>query len=136
MLSIFPLLGFSAFETPPAKPKAKTLLYLRAKGIEASGFESSKGFVVRKGSQAVRKEVKSIHRYGLTLRSDLQSKGVLYEKDGTLEFTQDYTFTSPSTAAMVVLARTANGRIEWKLSDGRTLKEIQGEMTTGNDNED
>lgn len=131
MLSIFPLLGLSAFETPPAKPKAKTLLYLRAKGIEATGFESSKGFVVRKGSQAVMDEVKSIHRYGSMLRSDLKSKSVLEDKGGVFEFTQDYTFTSPSTAAMVVLARTANGRIEWKLRDGQTLREMQSEMSSG-----
>jgi hypothetical protein len=34
-------------------------------------------------------------------------------------------FSSPSTAAAVVLGRSANGRVEWKAADGRTLKEIQ-----------
>jgi len=38
---------------------------------------------------------------------------------------QDYVFTSPSTAAAVVLGRSANGRIEWKDARGRTLKELQ-----------
>lgn len=41
------------------------------------------------------------------------------------QFTQDYSFSSPSTAAAVVLGRSANGRIEWKAADGRTLKELQ-----------
>ncbi|MGB6649164.1 MAG: DUF4357 domain-containing protein, partial [Bacteroidota bacterium] len=41
------------------------------------------------------------------------------------EITQDYTFASPSTAAGVMLGRSANGRIEWKTADGKTLKSIQ-----------
>jgi Domain of unknown function (DUF4357) len=44
---------------------------------------------------------------------------------GLYEFSQDYSFSSPSTAAAVVLGRSANGRVEWKAVDGRTLKEIQ-----------
>jgi hypothetical protein len=44
---------------------------------------------------------------------------------GLYQFTQDYSFSAPSTAAAVVLGRSANGRIEWKAADGRTLKEIQ-----------
>ncbi|MFM6992603.1 MAG: DUF4357 domain-containing protein [Rhodoferax sp.] len=44
---------------------------------------------------------------------------------GLIQFTQHYTFSAPSTAATVVLGRSANGRVEWKASDGRTLKEIQ-----------
>lgn len=40
-------------------------------------------------------------------------------------FSQDYAFSSPSTAAAVLLGRSANGRIEWKDAQGRTLKELQ-----------
>ena len=42
-------------------------------------------------------------------------------------FTQDYTFSSPSTVASVVLGRSANGRLEWKDAQGRALKMLQGE---------
>jgi hypothetical protein len=42
---------------------------------------------------------------------------------------EDYTFSSPSLAAAVLLARSANGRIEWKDDQGRTLKEIQEEAS-------
>jgi hypothetical protein len=38
---------------------------------------------------------------------------------------QDYLFDSPSTAAGVLLGRSANGRIEWKNEQGQTLKSIQ-----------
>ena len=37
----------------------------------------------------------------------------------------DYTFNSPSTAAGVMLGRSANGRVEWKDATGRTLKDLQ-----------
>jgi hypothetical protein len=33
--------------------------------------------------------------------------------------------TLVSTAAAVVLGRSANGRVEWKDAKGRTLKELQ-----------
>jgi hypothetical protein len=40
-------------------------------------------------------------------------------------FAQDYVFASPSTAAGVVQGRSANGRVDWKTKDGRTLRDIQ-----------
>ena len=59
------------------------------------------------------------------LRQELISKGVLVMQAGLYQFTQDYTFSSPSTAASVLLGRSANGRVEWKGEDGRTLNELQ-----------
>ena len=47
------------------------------------------------------------------------------EEEGKYILTQDYTFSSPSAAAAIFLARNANGRTEWKDSSGKTLKEIQ-----------
>ena len=59
------------------------------------------------------------------LRQEVSGDGVLGLRGGLYQFTQDYSFSSPSTAAAVVLGRSANGRIEWKAADGRTLKELQ-----------
>jgi hypothetical protein len=59
------------------------------------------------------------------LRQELIANGVLALVDGLYRFTQDYSFSSPSTAAAVVLGRSANGRIEWKDGQGRTLKALQ-----------
>lgn len=42
-----------------------------------------------------------------------------------LTLTQDYEFSSPSQAAAMLLARSANGRTEWKDAKGVTLKEHQ-----------
>jgi len=38
---------------------------------------------------------------------------------------QDYEFKSPSQAAALLLARSANGRLEWKDAAWITLKEHQ-----------
>jgi hypothetical protein len=72
-----------------------------------------------------RLEVASIHAYISEARSGLIENGVLRLDGKHYVFTQDYPFASPSTAAGALLGRSANGRIEWKTKDGRTLKVIQ-----------
>jgi len=125
MLKVFPLVGLSIFEKPEQVVEERELLYIKAKGIIAKGYETSSGFVVLKGSESVINEVPSIHDYLTSLRSDLIKKGVLQAKDGHYVFTENYLFSSPSTAAGVVESRNSNGRICWKDSTGKTLKAIQ-----------
>ena len=130
MLGMLPVLGVHAFEQAPKAPAAKAgpVLTCKGKGVQATGYEASQGFVVRAGSQAVADTVPSMaqHVRGMfDLRQELISNGVLAMQGGLYQFTQDYSFSSPSTAAAVVLGCSANGRVEWKAADGRTLKEIQ-----------
>ena len=130
MLGMLPVLGVHAFEQAPKAPAAKAapVLTCKGKGVQATGYEASQGFVVRAGSQAVADTVPSmaLHVRGMyDLRQELVGNGVLGLQGGLYQFTQDYSFSSPSTAAAVVLGRSANGRIEWKAADGRTLKELQ-----------
>ena len=130
MLGMLPVLGVHAFEQAPKAPAAKAgpVLSCKGKGVQATGSEASQGFVVRAGSQAVVDSAPSMaqHVRGMfDLRQELISNGVLVPLGGLFQFTQDYTFSAPSTAAAVVLGRSANGRVEWKALDGRTLKEIQ-----------
>lgn len=63
----------------------------------------------------------------LDMRESFVKRQLLHEKDGVYRLTQDYVFDSPSTAAGVLLGRSANGRIEWKTALGRSLKELQEE---------
>ena len=132
MLQILPLLGISAFEKPAAaKTARKNRFFLNAKGLKAEGYESTSGFVVCEGSQAALEAVPSMktHVRGMyEIREKLISTGVLSPADGSYRFTQDYSFSSPSTAAAVAMGRSANGRIEWKDKSGKTLKAIQGEL--------
>lgn len=122
---IFPVIGLDYFEPTESAGRAKELLVLKARGIEAQGFESPKGFVVVKGSHAARTEAPSTHKYLQNRRAALLSTG-LFKIDGdTLLLAEDYTFDSPSTAAGVMMGRSANGRTAWKTKKGKTLKELQ-----------
>lgn len=128
MLSIFPLLGLTVFEkTAVIRSSTRHEFKIESKGITAKGHETPEGFIVLQGSMAVCDEVPSIHRYIADLRKELQLQGVLVSRGDHLEFTQDYLFNSPSTAAGVVQGRSANGRIDWKDYSGKTLKVFQEE---------
>jgi hypothetical protein len=131
ILLCLPIVGLNVFEKAKVVgPKSRDLI-LKAKGIEARGQEATEGFVVRAGSQAVKQEVPSIHSFLSELRRSLVAQGVLEDAGMVYRLTQDYTFNSPSTAAGVLLGRSANGRVEWKDAQGRTLKEIQESEASG-----
>ena len=125
LLLCLPLVGIGFFEKPKADIRRGRDLYIKAKGIQARGVDGSEGFIVRAGSQAVKEEVPSIISQLSALRQSLLDQGVLEHSGVGFQFAQDYAFSSPSTAAGVVLARSANGRTEWRDTKGRTLKEIQ-----------
>lgn len=93
-----------------------------------TGYESTQGFVVRKGSQAVADVVPSLENNKparLAQRDDLSQRGVVVLDGARYRFTQDYVFSSPSLAATFVLGMSSNGRTKWKDAQGRALKELQ-----------
>jgi hypothetical protein len=130
MLVILPLLGVVAFEAigPPAAEGLE--LRLISRDAQATGADTPDGFVVAQGSLARLEPASSMHTYLGTLRDNLVKEGVLVHDGGRLRFTKSYLFDSPSTAAGVVLGRSANGRIEWKDAAGQTLKAIQEQALT------
>lgn len=126
LLSILPLVGLNAFDRPRRSiAKRRVELHINARGVRARGEDAPGGFIVFAGSEAAAGETDSVHAYLHEARQDLMKQGVLVQKADHLVFTQDYTFSSPSTAAGVVLGRSANGRTEWKDAQGRILKSIQ-----------
>ncbi len=129
MLGMLPVLGVHAFEQAPKAPAAKAgpVLTCKGKGVQATGYEASQGFVVRAGSQAVVAVTTSFTQMAgaSELRADLLQNGVLVEEGGVLRFTQDYVFSAPSAASDIVLGGSTNGRTSWKDANGRTLKDIQ-----------
>lgn len=125
MLLVYPSIGITIFEKPIAATPATHVLFLNAKGLSASGYEVSDGFVVQKNSHSPKDEVPSTPDGVRVLRASLKSQGLLVEDGDHLRLTQDYTFSSPSIAAAVMLGRSANGRIEWKDANGRNLRMIQ-----------
>jgi len=125
MLLCLPIVGANVFEQPKGLDGHARDLILKGRGIEARGRETTEGFIVRAGSQAVKEELSSCHTYMSELRRALVRQGVLEDAGSVYRLTQDYIFNSPSTAAGVLLGRSSNGREEWKDGKGRTLKELQ-----------
>jgi hypothetical protein len=118
-------LGYPLFDKIQ-KPQSKDLLVCKGKKAQAQGEYTEDGLIVFAGSTANHPEVESVPEYLTALRKQLLEDGVLEIADAhTLRFVKDRVFPSPSQAAMVVLARTANGWVEWKYPDGRTLDEVK-----------
>jgi hypothetical protein len=93
MLGMLPVLGVHAFEQAPKAPAAKAgpVLTCKGKGVQATGYEASQGFVVRAGSQAVVDSAPSMaqHVRGMfDLRQELISNGVLAVQGALYQFAQ------------------------------------------------
>ncbi len=127
-------LGHKVFdEKREFKPKQKQEIFFikAARGADGQGEPTSDGFVVFKNSKAAATIVNSMTPNFITYRQKLIDGGVLVNKGEYFEFLDDYIFSSPSTAAVMVMGRNANGLTEWKNKDGKTLKEFEtSEKTT------
>ena len=136
-------LGQPIFESLTSAPTAKgivELFYCKGSGADGVGEYTTEGFVVHKGSKGRAEIVPSIQGTSHErMRSQLITEGVLTENAGSagsmLVFTRDHLFSSPSTAAMAVMGRSANGWVEWKTASGKTLDEVkrQGVISTNAD---
>jgi hypothetical protein len=116
-------MGYKLFEQlkKRAIPKHERYFISAARGADASAALTSEGIVVLKGSKVASSEAPSTPQSFRSKREKLMSDSII--KNYT--FTKDYLFSSASTAAAVVMGRSANGLIEWKRKDGTTLKDNQ-----------
>ncbi len=124
-------LGHKVFEEKrEQKPQFKQdSFFIKAtRGADGQGQPTSDGFVVYKGSKAAGTTVASIAGSLSTYRQKMIEEGALIEKGECYEFTDDYIFSSPSTAASIVLGRNANGLIEWKQKGGKSLRDYEGSV--------
>lgn len=125
MLLCFPVLGIAAFTAANPGSTSSPRLFVSSKGLTAEGAETTEGFLVRAGSHASLTEVPSCDGYLRELRAALVANGVLSRESDRYVFSQNYVFTSPSTAGGVVTGRSVNGRLDWKTKDGTSLKDLQ-----------
>jgi hypothetical protein len=128
---LLPVLGsdlLSPIAPAGAKSNDNAQLVCKTKGALARGQRTQDGFVVFRGSTAVLDLKPSAEGQTWTpvrMRERLTAEGTLQARDGFLQFTKDVEFSSPSTAAGVIVGGSANGLRLWKDSAGRTLKEIE-----------
>jgi hypothetical protein len=118
-----------------SEPGAKkdNIFYIKAaRGADAQGQLTPEGFVVYKDSKVAIDVVDSFKKSSFqsfyNLRQRLIQEEVIISRQNEMVFSQDYLFSSPSTAAMVVMGRSANGRTEWKTKNGKQLKDVEQEM--------
>lgn len=93
--------------------------------INANGIPTNEGFVILKGSKVTAKLGTSITNSLINLRTKLIDQKIINSE--TLIFQENFLFSSPSTAATLVLGRSANGLTEWKMKNGKTLKQFEKE---------
>ncbi|MEC7754227.1 MAG: GIY-YIG nuclease family protein [Bacteroidota bacterium] len=119
-------LGYPIFdEVVTSKSKKKDILTCKGKEAIATGELVDDGFVVFKGSTSNLKETNSTSGTIVNLRKKLIDDGILVKNGSVYVFDSDYLFTSPSSAAATVLARSANGWTAWKNTNGQTLDELK-----------
>lgn len=107
------------------KEKQDFFSFKATRGAEGHGQPTSDGFVVFRGSKAAFEVTNSFSPSLLKIRQKLIDTGILENKVEYFEFLEDFIFSSPSTAAAIVMGRNANGQKEWKLNNGTTLKDFE-----------
>jgi hypothetical protein len=122
-------LGYKVFEplTAPCVKIKDEYFITAARGAKAKAVVTNEGIVVIADSEVANSTVPSMTDTFKKLRQKLQDQGIIVQEGNKFIFSKDYLFSSPSTAATVVMGRNANGRTEWKDNRGKTLKENEEE---------
>ena len=103
----------------------KTFWINGARGAYANGEPNADGFLVFKGSKGAIDTVPSMSPSMIQFRKRLINDGIFKHNGEYLELTEDFIFSSPSTASSIMMGRNSNGLIEWKMKSGKTLKEFE-----------
>ena len=92
--------------------------------ITAKCKRTSEGFVLLSGSTIEETDAEAIPPRIKEMRADAKKNGAI--KDGVLA--KNILFRSPSYASSFVLGINSNGRTNWKLKTGKSLKEFEEEQ--------
>jgi len=117
-------LGYPIFDQIK-KPEKKDILICKGKDAYAEGEYTEDGFIVFSGSKCNLKETKTAGSWVINMRQKLIKDNILVRDGDVYKLTANHIFSSPSSAAAIVLARSANGWTEWKYKDGKTLDEVK-----------
>lgn len=132
ILTLVSTLGYNTFEqirqvdTKVFPDKEEELFYISAvRGANGIGKTTTEGFVVFENSQVADPVTNSYPKTMEKLRDKLISEGVIFKKQDKMLLKCDYLFSSSSTAAMIIMGRSANGLTEWKMKSGKTLQDFE-----------
>lgn len=128
-------LGYPVF-TPVIKKSVSVgqdgeqeLFFCKGSGANGTGLYTEEGFVVLKGSTGRLENVPSLKGSTLQFRQRLIDGGVTRAEGDSMVFVKDHLFNSPSMAAISLLGRSANGWLEWRDKNGKTLDELKRQAT-------
>lgn len=128
LLLCLPILGVPLNKEAPKKTTNENdRLFIKTKGIVATGLQTKETFWVFKGSQAMALEQPSCPPTIKARRQSMIDQGLLQKEQDALIFTKDCSFTSSSTPASLILGRAANGRVSWKDEQERSIKDLEAQ---------
>lgn len=99
------------------------------RGADAQGKWIDEGFLILKDSVALKDIKTSCSPATKKLQEKWIQDGYLKERDATLLFLKDALARSPSGASSLILCRSSNGKVEWKTQGGKTLKDVEDELS-------
>jgi hypothetical protein len=111
---------------------AGTLLFLRTKAVEARAMLTDEGIVVLAGSKAAPKISDSLSVGYQKLRNHLLEQRIVTQDGDQLVFQEDHLFSSPSTAAAVIVGYMINGRDAWRSAGGVSVGQLETAVASAN----
>ena len=127
-------LGYPLFDAvrSPVAAESTELLYCKGSGTDGRGVYTPEGFVVLQDSVGRKANVPSIVGTAAErFRTKLIETGVTRVDGDKIIFEKDHPFGSPSWAAIALMGRSANGWLEWKNKDGKTLDTLKRKTQDG-----
>lgn len=103
-------------------------VFCKGPAASAEGIWGENGLLILQGSKARKNATPTIPGAANRFRNDLILNGGLKSLDSNEEsyiLEQNQLFPSASVAAEVILGRSANGLVEWKTEDGKTIKSFE-----------
>ncbi|AYB40556.1 GIY-YIG nuclease family protein [Brevibacillus laterosporus] len=104
-------------------------LVLNSRDLEARALLTDEGVVVLKESRVAVNTRNSLPNGYFELRKQLIEKGFIVQDGENLIFAHDYLFSSPTSAAAIIVGYAINGREAWKTSDGISLGQFEQLLT-------
>jgi predicted GIY-YIG superfamily endonuclease len=127
--SLISTLGYRMFDavTETVGTGASAEVFVCTTGeVDGRGLYTPEGFVVLAGSRGRRRLAPTANgEWHVNIREQLLAAEVIREEGDVIVFLKDHLFRTPSGAAVALLARRANGWVEWKTSSGQTLDAVK-----------
>ncbi|MDD3120438.1 MAG: GIY-YIG nuclease family protein [Candidatus Gracilibacteria bacterium] len=112
-------------ELKKTENKNENSYYIEKPECKAELIYNENGFVVLSGSYGKNNETNSMLSGYKRLKRELINELIIEIRDDKLIFKKDYSFSSPTAPAQILLGYSVSGPQVWKNKDGKTIFEIE-----------